>query len=408
MEPVVAILKIGLYLAFAACAAGVCLALNIVLTVGRNATRLVGFLLISLHHLIRGAEPWSILLVVLGTLVALATLLLEVEDRQTERRFRAWRVVQNYEDLMSQRGRDDTIQASLSGDLKDALQYLNRTFSGFLCDAHPLSVPRPWTSVRWYSKLLTGNEGRSCLFPPKERVLLSGLKATGALLPGIDLRGARLESADLSGGSFYRAKLSGASLFNTKFRGGEFIGADFSETCLLAADFSKAVLVEADFSDAYLVGAKFNDAVLTEAIFDGAYIVDDAIVTALRELTEDDEGKGLFSGILRRFKISFARAAVEASDFRERCGRLLSLTRAKYSKYDATGVFGRYVTSRIANNIAGVSFKGATGLKVGQLDKIACRGTVDKLLQPFLGENEEYPPSGLPTTIKWRRGVECH
>ena len=404
MEPFVAILKVGLYITFTVCSAIVCVALHVLRTVGRNLPSLVSFSLISLHRLVRGAEPWSILLVLLGTLLAFATLLLELEDRQTERRLRAWRVIKNYEESMSKRGADGTAQVSLSGDLKDALQYLNRTFRGFLCDTHPQSVPTPVISVRWYSALLTGNKTRSCIFPPKDRVLLSGLRATGALLPRIDLRGARLESADFSSGSLYGAKFSGASLFNANFRAGEFIDTDFSQACLLAADFSKAILVEADFSGAYLVGAKFNDAILTAAKFDGAYIIDDVVITALRELSKRDEGKG-FDGFLRPFKVYFSKAAVERSAFRNLCEPLLSVTRTKYSKFSATGVFRKYIASKMAKDIAGVSFKGAKGLKVDQLDKIACRGEVDKLFRPILGD---FPPSGLPPTIRWKREGGCH
>ena len=337
-----------------------------------------------------------------------------MEDRQAERRFRAWRIVQDYEETAISEARNSSGTINLSGDLKDAIEFLNRTFDGQFCDSETESDPVPWISVRWYSEKLTGNRNRHCIFPRKARVMLSGLVAQGAFLPQVDLRGARLEKADLSRAELSGANFSDAMLFNSDFSDGEFIGTDFSQSCLFAANFQDAVLIEADFSGAYLIGANFSNSVLYDANFSGAYVADDVPVNAIRELSNnrdtpnnnDDDGRqGIFYHIFGKITIPFSKFAIETTAFKRLCGKLLASTRNKFPLHMASGIFGRYIDrsiSEMAEDIGGVNFSDAIGLKRDQLDSLGCSSQWNaKVLREY-----RFPPRGLPETISWKENCE--
>ena len=49
------------------------------------------------HRFVRGFEPWGIILTFLGLAIALITIIIDLEDRQSERIFRAWQVVRGFE-----------------------------------------------------------------------------------------------------------------------------------------------------------------------------------------------------------------------------------------------------------------------------------------------------------------------
>ena len=113
----------------------------------------------------------------------------DLEDRQTERTFRAWEVVLSVPDSV----REDPLgylqqeplrrtDFVIGGSLQSAVEFLNREFSGFGC----------FWGVPWTSNVLTGSLERECIIPRKGREVLDGLIAVDADLSQIDLRGARL------------------------------------------------------------------------------------------------------------------------------------------------------------------------------------------------------------------------
>ena len=99
------------------------------------------------------SEPWGIILTLIGLVIALITVVVDLEDRQSERTFRAWQVVREYEDRAGAPG----------SSLREALQFLNREFDGAWCGF----------LVSWTSQRLTGNR-RECLFPRKVGESLAG------------------------------------------------------------------------------------------------------------------------------------------------------------------------------------------------------------------------------------------
>ena len=109
------------------------------------------------HRFVHDFEPWGIVLTFLGVAMALVTILVELEDRQVERTFRAWQVV--------------LVERSIASSQRQALEYLNRTFDGAVC-------VRP---ITWLSIWLTGNRHRECLFPPKARQSFRGIDLRGAV-----------------------------------------------------------------------------------------------------------------------------------------------------------------------------------------------------------------------------------
>ena len=141
-----------------------------------------------MHRFLRAFEPWGIVLALFGVVIALVTIWVDLEDRQAERTFRAWQLVLTVPSAGSSR--------------REALEYLNREFDGFLCGA----------PVEWASGLLTGNRRRRCLFPQKERESLAGIEEIGADLSTADLVGANLVGANLVGANLTRAFLAGTDL----------------------------------------------------------------------------------------------------------------------------------------------------------------------------------------------------
>ena len=79
----------------------------------------------------------------LGVAIALVSIMVELEDRQAERIFRAWQVM---------------LAVPAGSSQREAAEYLNREFDGFVC--------RSW--VNSLSIRLTGNNRRSCIIPKKE------------------------------------------------------------------------------------------------------------------------------------------------------------------------------------------------------------------------------------------------
>ena len=221
----------------------------------------------SCHRLVREFEPWGIVFTLIGLLVALITVMVDLEDRQSDRTFRAWQIVRGYESRdVATNGRAGATGSSL----REALEFLNREFDGFMC------IP----GVNWISGLLTGNDRRDCLFPRKSKELMTGLIARdtvlaravlpGAYLADADLVDANLSGADLTDANFSGAALSGADLTGTSLVDANLTDAILSGASLAGARLGRAFLSGADLSGADLTGANLSGADLTNANLSGA------------------------------------------------------------------------------------------------------------------------------------------
>ena len=231
---------------------------------------------------IRRFEPWGIVLTFIGLLAALLTVAVDLEDRQAERIFRAWQIVWGYQSQATQAeaaGPSESEEAlsperfgASGSSLREAVEYLNRDFSGRFCGS--------W--VQWISRQLTGDTNRTCLFPAKGRESLAGLEARGAdladaflvdanltsadlrvaLLTGADFRGAELRSAELTGAYGLDSNFSCADLPGADLRGALLLNANLSFADLVGADLRGASLADANLSFADLVGADLTRALL--------------------------------------------------------------------------------------------------------------------------------------------------
>ena len=240
----------------------------------------IGTMAVYFHRGVRGFEPWGIFLVFVGLFFSLVGFMLEVDDRQSERIFRAWEIVFDVHDF------DDEISQDMgSSALRQALEYLNRDFGGEWC----------WDIVEDASVYLAGHPYRNCVFPRKNgesfaRISLPRMDLTGIALPHADLRGATLHdailndayligtdlrgaemqgteirNADLRDAELDRAQLRGADLRDTQLQNSTLWRADLRSVRLRRANLEGADLRTADLRSADLVNANFRGANLTSA-----------------------------------------------------------------------------------------------------------------------------------------------
>ena len=164
----------------------------------KAAARSARRLLAALSHTVQAARHWhrwvrggidltlfGVFLTWVGVWVAVVAFAVELEDRQTERTFRAWQLVLSVPSAGSSR--------------RETFEYLNREFDGSVCGA----------LMEFFSEQLTGNNRRRCLFTPKERESLVGIKAVATDLSTADLTGAFLMGANLSRADLTDAFLTG-------------------------------------------------------------------------------------------------------------------------------------------------------------------------------------------------------
>ena len=220
------------------------------------------------HRIVREFEPWGIVFTLIGLVVALITIVIDLEDRQSERVFRAWQIVREFESRNT--ALDGRFEVGAGGSsMREALELLNRQFDGFVCVS----------GVGWISEALTGNDRRECLIPLKERELLTGLRGSFAYLLGINLEGAHLSGANLTGAILVDADLSYADLSQAGLEGARLYLTDLTSADLTGADLTYADLSDADLSDAdlrsaNLTGANLSRATLTRARLVGADLSD--------------------------------------------------------------------------------------------------------------------------------------
>ena len=365
----------------------------------------------KLHTGARVIEPWTILLVSIGVLISILGFLGDLESRMSDREFRSWQTVHNFEQLLLRKESQDDTRLLAARDLRQALEFLNQKFAGVLCITKSESEIRPWLSLLWYTRILTQDPERPCIIPArKTRALLSGLRASGIILQNVQLPGAMLERAEFSRSDLSNANLSGATLFNAKFKDGSYLNTNFSNTCLLAADFSGSSLIDADFSGAYLVGVDFRNTELNNVNFSGAVITDHYVVDKMLKYIDKQEkletrsgGKaGLFSVIIEaldevkaNLEFFVSETNIANSAFAEKCGHILPQKLERFSSRFAVGVFADKINSDIRKYLSGANFMDASGLEADQFQGIACPNPLNTSSTP------RPSPKNLPQQIVW-------
>ncbi len=248
-------------------------------TAARRGGDLVARVPVVANRLARAFEPWGVLCAFVGVVVASVGLMIDLEDRQSARVFRAWEVVLIATASPAEVRPDDSPpQVRRTGSsTREAMQYLNRQFSGAGC----------FWWVTALSKHLTGNDYRGCIFPAKQREALVGLSLSysnlanarlrGAELARSALRGADVAAADLRDANLQHADLRGADLEGTDLRGANLQGACLSSSLMgpiYPTSLQRAKLSDADLRNADLRGADLRGANLERADLRGADLGD--------------------------------------------------------------------------------------------------------------------------------------
>jgi len=217
------------------------------------------------HRCVQEFAPWGIILTFLSLRVAILSIMIDLEDRQSERTFRAWQIVRGFETGPGES--DAYVRTGGSGSsLRQALEYLNREFEAFLCAS--------W--VRGISETVTGNLHRTCLILRKIREFLVGISANSADLSGIDLRG-----TDLSAVKLTRVDLSDANLSEAELDYADLTGATLRNSDLTSAKLHRSLLRYTDLTNANLSVADVTDALFEDTEVTGAYLA-----TSLAGLTQ--------------------------------------------------------------------------------------------------------------------------
>ena len=247
-------------------------------TIAYVSVRIYGALL-AFHRAIRAAESYTLFFAVVGLLITALTMMLDLDDRTAERKFRAWQVI--IDATRSASSSNDTIDADRSAgaavsagtpdarryDLtsstvyRESTEYLSRSFDGLLC----------YDWVNRASRILTGNHHRQCVFPKRESENLVGLAG-----PAANFSKSVLVGANLSASNYRRANFSGSNLTNV----------NFSESDLVSADFKGSDLTKANLANVNLSGADLEDAKLDHATLRNSYLIGAAALGARLNQTD--------------------------------------------------------------------------------------------------------------------------
>ena len=248
-------------------------------TAARRGGDLVARVPAAANRLARTFEPWGVLCAFIGVVVASVGLMIDLEDRQSARVFRAWEVVLIATASPAEARPDDSPpQVRRTGSsTRQAMQYLNRQFAGAGC----------FWWVTALSEHLTGNDHRECIFPAKQREALvalslsysnlSNARLRGAELARSALRGADLATADLRDANLQHTDLRGADLEDTDLRGANLQGACLSSSLMgpiYPTSLQRAKLSDADLRNADLRGVDLRGADLERADLRGADLRD--------------------------------------------------------------------------------------------------------------------------------------
>ena len=172
--------------------------------------------LLKAHKTVSFLSPWGIVLTLLGLFFALLGFMLELEDRQSERVFRAWEAILVATERTRSSAPDEVFSYKSGTQIRGALEYLNRRFDGAGCFA--------WVNI--LSIGLSGNSTRGCIFPEKVRESFSSIYMPYSDLQRVLLPHAHLPNAMLKGSNLRFAKLPGANLMSSQLQQTDFTGAD--------------------------------------------------------------------------------------------------------------------------------------------------------------------------------------
>ena len=201
------------------------------------------------HRGVKAIEPWALFLAVVGLGATMITMLVELDDRKSERTFRAWELILTITDRSS-----EDMPTGTGSAIHLAMEYLNRESTGWGCA--PI--------VRVLTTRLTGSNSRECLVPRKEKESMADLRAPDSILNEIDLRRADLRRALLSGAELMHARLAeadlsgavleGANLFGADLEGAKLYSTNLRHASIRCVNMSHAELGAIDMTDAYTVG----------------------------------------------------------------------------------------------------------------------------------------------------------
>ena len=192
----------------------------------------------SLQKLVHGFAPWGIFLTMLGLLITLFGLVIELEDRQSERIFRAWATVTEVERQSRSRPYEEVGLKWLSGSGSAAYQaivFLNRDFNGRFCGLWLVPI----------FEFLTGNHTRTCFIPKKRK--------------------GSFANRDFRGANFEFISLTSAVLVNVNFENANLENANLENAILVGANLADAILADANLEYAILEGANLEGANLENA-----------------------------------------------------------------------------------------------------------------------------------------------
>ena len=201
----------------------------------------------GLQRFMHGFEPWGILFVILALLISLAGFIMGMEDRQSERIFRAWQLVVQSEEVARKHNVQNVateFDQYFGHDIVPALEYLNRSFSGRLCHKWLGTIFNDWM----------GSIRRECVIPKKSRVKFYGL-----YLPRNDLSEAQLPSAVFVSVNLRQSFFGEAYLMDASFFGCDLTEANFSNAYLNSAKLIGADLRSVKLDDAKMGGASFRN-----------------------------------------------------------------------------------------------------------------------------------------------------
>ena len=220
------------------------------------------------HRFVCTIEPWGIFFTVVAVFLTLIALMIELEDRQSQRIFQAWEIVLDANKILNEDNSSQRQEASrqspngsssrhiqlppvLGSSVRQALEFLNRDFKGQFC----------YKIIHSISEWMTGNKSRKCVFPQKNREAFKGLE-----LPEIDISGAKLQYANLEQANFSRANLNNVDLENANLRQVNLREAELEGAILTNANLTSATLIKTELTKVKnLKGAKFEDANFTDA-----------------------------------------------------------------------------------------------------------------------------------------------
>ena len=191
-----------------------------------------------------GVLAWAPKLGWLVTAIALLggclAFMIEMEDRQAERIFRAWEIVAKTgptEQIAV--ARDGPTVGNSNTNAGRALEFLNREFSGWGCNGIVNDVAR----------LMTGDERRKCVLPRKRRESLVGLQLSNMYLEKVWLPRSLLKFTQLKRSFLEKANLKEADL----------TCANLASSLLASAEMDEAILKRASMRAANLTGARLNN-----------------------------------------------------------------------------------------------------------------------------------------------------